>query len=34
MSENKNNFKKMNLIMIICIIVFGEIFAYLNDLYY
>ncbi len=31
--KEKNVFKKMNIIMVICIIIFGEVFAYLNDLY-
>ena len=32
--KNKNPFKNMNFLLIICIIVFGEIFAYCNELYY
>lgn len=33
MAKNNKVFKKMNIIMIICIIIFGEFFAYFNDLY-
>lgn len=33
MSKNSKNFKLMNVVMVICVIIFGEVFAYLNDLY-
>lgn len=32
--KNKNLFKNMNILLIICVIIFGEVFAYLNELYY
>ncbi len=33
MNKNNKNFKQMNILMILCIVFFGEFFAYLNDLY-
>lgn len=33
MSKNNKKFKLMNVVMVICVVLFGEVFAYLSDLY-